>query len=1589
MENRQYIPGPPSSGMQQPGQPHPMNIPPPPPPRHPVPPPPPMRTPGGAAYGTHTQFQPSWIPPPPPPMTSAHPQNQHMNYGRPSTAPFAIPPPPPPPPPPQTNNANNAQPDNQPLTSATYIPRHDQPLTSATYIPGHDTIGVGIPPLFEARTPYEAYGHQPRLNQAHGISGVDGTYTRDDPTLYGNVHYDKAQPSGASRPPDVGKSPSNRHNGAGDLSPSEAPDHWPLDRVLLWLAVNGFSDDWQETFKALELQGGEFLELGLGSGGRGNLGKMHQVVYPQLAKECARRGSKYEQAHEREEGKRMRKLIRQIHDGSQETSVSTPQRTDPPLFSAEGLPGFYSNAEPRSAGGGNDMYPDPSAALPAPSSAQRTNGQMRSVTGPPASAGHDSSAHDSPSRESATWFRSEASRIALSSLSDHRRQSPSISSDTGPYPAPSSYRQDKDSPKSGSPAMQHMSPSYPGLSSSSATDLTIRHEHSRGNSTESIPGVGQGHLSTGRYYDSRRQGPEGARPSPQDRQCSSEISSSLPREHSKGIFNLFRRKAKPDSSHPSPEDQFLESPTSPEAHPNGPYPPYLKPTLNSSDVSVGERPSSTHTSDPEKVGRTKQTSKGKRWILATMDGWNYRLIDVSEMESVESLRAGICQNLGISDWGNAQIFVTEPGQSEHEEPVNDTNLSLYRRNRCDPHGSLKLFVRGTVTQSAQTTPRFDGLGVSIPEKPAPSPTSLQHQLHRKPLDGDALNRISPHTPGKPLGSPSQATFKTSPTANGSQDQTPDSEKDIRARYEDHLREVERKQKAYRNSRLHPSQAGIRGTKVIDFDKGRVSPYDKDTFSKTDTLKPLRKAPSAPNESNTLTKVNSLSKRPGDRERARPSQPVHTHGLGAMIASMGRIGGAVGTPSSSVPVPPSPSNRDSASSETVTLDSAASASSQTTPSKFRGIYFVVQLTNERLIADSSRPSSKLTSEQEARKSQESFAAPSSTTSSRKPSLQSRKSFGPEFVFEEHEVSFQRPPNPPTTEESDESSDDGLWAMRPTHQTKQAETSLQKQRPTLTVDTENNRDSKVRFKSPIDVARSAQTSGGETSDDKEQKSGTWFDADEPDTPEEEKPPGPVFAREDVWASRPPVEGVIDDLDKFFPNIDLDAPYLDGPPSPNGRGPVEQKQEAPTSAASHSGPSPVDSSYDAESSTVKPNDAGAYARRAVSRSGGGLQRMKSIREVAQGANKANRTQSISGVSGQRGGDMLRRRSTTKMFGAKIMQISPKPGGQLNRLDPIPSSSQAAAATTAAATTAAGNAPPQRQPTFRIIRGKLIGKGTYGRVYLGINADNGEVLAVKQVEINARIAGMDKDRIKEMVAALNQEIDTMQHLEHPNIVQYLGCERGEFSISIYLEYISGGSIGSCLRKHGKFEESVVKSLTRQTLSGLAYLHDKGILHRDLKADNILLDLDGTCKISDFGISKKTDNIYGNDSTNSMQGSVFWMAPEVIQSQGRGYSAKVDIWSLGCVVLEMFAGRRPWSKEEAIGAIFKLGSLSEAPPIPEDVSLNISPAALSFMLDCFTIDTYDRPTAGTLLTRHPFCEADATYDFLNTELYAKIRDVL
>ena len=132
-----------------------------------------------------------------------------------------------------------------------------------------------------------------------------------------------------------------------------------------------------------------------------------------------------------------------------------------------------------------------------------------------------------------------------------------------------------------------------------------------------------------------------------------------------------------------------------------------------------------------------------------------------------------------------------------------------------------------------------------------------------------------------------------------------------------------------------------------------------------------------------------------------------------------------------------------------------------------------------------------------------------------------------------------------------------------------------------------------------------------------------------------------------------------------------------------------------------------------------------------------------------------------------------------------------------------------------------------------------------------------------------------------------------------------------------------------------MTKSFTSQILGGLEYLHSKGIIHRvrfpsfllatltwqlsqNLKADKILVEEFRLCKISDFGISKKMGDINMLGAHTPMQGSVFWMAPEVIDDQ-KGYNSKVDIWSVGCVVFEMWAGEGPWNGQDAVAVLMQV----------------------------------------------------------------------
>lgn len=1458
----------------------------------------------------------------------------------------------------------------------------------------------------------------------------------------------------------------NRDNASStDMPSSPKGSKWTPDRVQGFLASQSFSREWQAAFQHLNVSGSQFLDIGR-SGGQRNIAFLPHSVLPQVARECTANGMVWDQAREREEGRRLRRLVRDVikygSAATPQTATSTSSATLPLRAHGSAAAGDTSpslvrdtnafGSTPTTAGGGDDS---PGRAMPAQAAHGRGPGGFRSIT-------LDSSDH----------------RNHLASMNDPKRhQSPSGSA--GDLSANSKYQV---SPQQ-SPGLANVRP----LSNGNGHNRYPSAGHFRGPSTDTQGGRSSAGLNSGN--DSPygrpatddypgRSAQDGSRPPPADssaRRQSSRDPQPLSAKEPRGLWAKLRR-GKRDDTHPSPEE---EHPSSPHAN-RYPYPDSHK--AASSDISLNDVASvpskknasigSTESIPADIRGRHKARDGDKKYIFVTPDGWNYRLMDITDVESADQLRTVICYNLGISAEGpGMSVYMTSPGKEEHEEEMTDQMLMSARTQMADPTGSLKLFVR-----SPGNTPdplESAGMGfaqaqpqrTSVSGKPYDDATiealraagMLDSARSRAQLDG-----VQGDDAAKTQESMLQQDFQSLPY---DQQQAL-----LEARAEQHRRDTERKRLDYQAHRRSQLVDNGKGGKIYDFDTPRtaavVHDFDKPTSShrpassgsleferKTDVnFQPMRKAPPVPEPTNTLVKANSLTKKAigtrtswpkkdepwkrnsGDSIPEEDGRRPSSRGIGAALAGAGKAAGIFGQPNSA---PATSSNlQKSFSAQESPNDPYSARVSPTAPrSPFTmskgGQSFKVpayeedddEEDDEDTLKASQRPNLTLRTPSNPMiaklQAQGRSHSPELSPSSSRPGgslsrITSKR--GPSFNVPEHQAEFAPSPNI-GADDSDEDSDDGLFAIPLAKQKEKraaAATPVRNKshrvlgignspgrspnRPELKLKTSRPN---VRFDSPklapqddlpdMDVNEADNMLHGPHST----SSGGPWSTDSPDS-------SARFGRResflsDVWANRPPVEDIAERLDNFFPNVDLDQPMGEGAEGSDASPVSTDKSTLASTAstmdlASDRSITPMSSADEAEdldnseTSTLRRDASNrtSVAHRSVRKSGG-LGRTKSIRDVVKnnyshlgGLSRApstasslasSRHPSISGmpppppnplvnrVSTLRNdvSSSISRRKSTKMFGAKIEQVKPQRGSRLiNNLETIPQD-----------TIPAGNVQhikPERQPTFKWMRGQLIGKGTFGRVYLGMNTTTGELLAVKQVEVNPKIQNADPAKIREMVKALDQEIDTMQHLDHVNIVQYLGCEKKEYSISIFLEYISGGSVGSCLRKHGKFEESVVSSLTRQTLGGLAYLHSEGILHRDLKADNILLDLDGTCKISDFGISKRSANPYHNDITNSMQGSVFWMAPEVIRAQSQaltsddglmstqGYSAKVDIWSLGCVVLEMFAGRRPWSKEEAIGAIYKLGSLNQAPPIPDDVSTVVGPAALSFMYDCFTM---------------------------------------
>nr|CAD1827059.1 unnamed protein product [Ananas comosus var. bracteatus] len=228
------------------------------------------------------------------------------------------------------------------------------------------------------------------------------------------------------------------------------------------------------------------------------------------------------------------------------------------------------------------------------------------------------------------------------------------------------------------------------------------------------------------------------------------------------------------------------------------------------------------------------------------------------------------------------------------------------------------------------------------------------------------------------------------------------------------------------------------------------------------------------------------------------------------------------------------------------------------------------------------------------------------------------------------------------------------------------------------------------------------------------------------------------------------------------------------------------------------------------------------------------------------------------------------------------------------------------------------------RVIRswtkGELLGSGSFGTVYEAIS-DDGFFFAVKEVSL------LDQgNNAEQRIFQLEQEILLLSRFQHENIVQYYGTEKAKATLYVFLELVSRGSLASLYQKY-RLQNSQVSAYTRQILHGLNYLHQRNVVHRDIKCANILVDSNGAVKLADFGLAKETTMSNG---LKSSKGSVYWMAPEVARAKPYGPSA--DIWSLGCTVLEMLTGRLPYPNTEWTQALFKIGR-GEPPPIPASLT--------------------------------------------------------
>ncbi|CAG8462808.1 1505_t:CDS:10 [Cetraspora pellucida] len=257
-----------------------------------------------------------------------------------------------------------------------------------------------------------------------------------------------------------------------------------------------------------------------------------------------------------------------------------------------------------------------------------------------------------------------------------------------------------------------------------------------------------------------------------------------------------------------------------------------------------------------------------------------------------------------------------------------------------------------------------------------------------------------------------------------------------------------------------------------------------------------------------------------------------------------------------------------------------------------------------------------------------------------------------------------------------------------------------------------------------------------------------------------------------------------------------------------------------------------------------------------------------------------------------------------------------------------------------------PKRKVREPYSKQELVGRGAYGSVYKGINNNTNQVVAIKVLNLDT-----EEDDVGDIIKEIN--LLSLLNSESQNITRYYGSFLHGTKLWIIMEYAAGGSIRTLL-KAGAIEERYISIITREVLLAISYLHKCKIIHRDIKAANILLTAEGKVQLCDFGVAGQLTA--SNAKRTSFVGTPYWMAPEVI-TEGAAYDTKADIWSLGITVYEITTGNPPYHDQSAMRAIQLIPKNR-----PATLEGPYSAPLKEFVAICLNEISEDRPTADELM---------------------------